>query len=357
MTPDAIANCERLRKCFEGREAIYIENGALRVRVTGIHANVPAQTITAELDEIPTPGLPRFIGLNSVGLTDSRRLQWTISAGHLTAISDHAWSLGDGGWSLFFDADLIREVMKFTETYSLALELDVYARYRNILGWVQCHKSTQELLTRVFPADEESRHGSEPLRDQPALLTDGILFDDSGRTLRWGTPLHELVTIEAPAIKWYPRAISLCWMGRTCLRGLNCDVETSRWFGAPEPRVYHHYLEGFHWVHLLMNVELGAIDGARECGFRELYARLEGIFGPATFSSPPCEGELRVPSIHWEFRGMNIQYSLFGPRPSLYISREPDGYPALKADARAIARWQGRGSRVDYVAWPDLEHE
>lgn len=256
---------------------------------------------------------------------------------------------------MFFDADLIREVITFTETHSVALGLDAYARYRNVLGWVQCHKSTQQPLTRVFAPAEERRHGAEPLRDQPALVTNGISFDDSGRTLRWGTPLHELVTIEAPVMKWYSGSISLCWMGRTCLRGLNCDVETSRWFGAPQPRVYHHYLEELHSVHVLINVDLGAMDAARERGFRELYARLEGLFGPATFSYPPREGELRVPSIHWEFRGMNIHYSLSGPRPSLYISRQPDGYPALKADARAIARWQGRGARVDYVAWPDHE--
>jgi hypothetical protein len=88
MTTDAIDNCTCLRRRFEGREAIYIEQGALLVRVMRIEANTAAQTITADIEEIPTPGFPRFIGLNSVGLADSRRLQWTISAGVLTASSD-----------------------------------------------------------------------------------------------------------------------------------------------------------------------------------------------------------------------------------------------------------------------------
>jgi hypothetical protein len=353
MTTDAIDNCTCLRRRFEGREAIYIEQGALLVRVMRIEANTAAQTITADIEEIPTPGFPRFIGLNSVGLADSRRLQWTISAGVLTASSDHVWSHGDGGWSLFFDPDVIREVLKFVDTYSIPLGLDAYQRYRNILGWVQCHKSTQEPLSRVFATDEVSRDEEKPLPDAPALLSEGIIFDDSGRTLQWGTPLHEFLEIETPAIKWYSHGIFRCWRGRTCLHGLSCDVETGRSFGAPEPRGYHHYLQEFQSVSLLVNVQWGSIDAARERGFRELYAHLEATLGPATFFYPRFEG--RLPSFHWTFRGMDVGYFLLGPRPKVYISHEPDGYPGLKADARAIARWQGGGSRVNYVAWPELD--
>jgi hypothetical protein len=130
-------------------------------------------------------------------------------------------------------------------------------------------------------------------------------------------------------------------------------VETGRSFGAPEPRGYHHYLQEFQSVSLLVNVQWGSIDAARERGFRELYAHLEATLGPATFFYPRFEG--RLPSFHWTFRGMDVGYFLLGPRPKVYISHEPDGYPGLKADARAIARWQGGGSRVNYVAWPELD--
>jgi hypothetical protein len=361
MTTDAIDNCTSLRRRFEGREAIYIETqGALLVRVMRIEANTAAQTITADIEEIPTPGFPRFIGLNSVGLADSRRLQWTISAGVRTTSSDHVWSHGDGGWSLFFDPDVIREVLKFVDTYWTPFERDAYQRYRNILGWVQCHKSTQEPLSRVFAADEVSGDEEKPLPDAPAPLSEGITFDDSGRTLQWGTSLHEFLEIETPEFKWYSEGISLCWRGRTCLRGLNCDVETGRRFGAPEPSVYHHYLQEFQSVSLLVNVQWGSIDAARERGFRELYLHLEGTLGPATFFYPRFDGHL--PSFHWTFRGMKVAYALpdarhvpNGPRPMVLISHEPDGYPGLKADARAIARWQGPDARVNYVAWPELD--
>jgi hypothetical protein len=48
-----------------------------------------------------------------------------------------------------------------------------------------------------------------------------------------------------------------------------------------------------------------------------------------------------------------MSYALLGARPSIHISHEPEGYPALKADARAIARWQGPGARVSHIAWPE----
>jgi len=34
------------------------------------------------------------------------------------------------------------------------------------------------------------------------------------------------------------------------------------------------------------------------------------------------------------------------------VAHEPDGYEALKAEARAIRAREGAGARVDYVAWP-----
>jgi hypothetical protein len=86
---------------------------------------------------------------------------------------------------------------------------------------------------------------------------------------------------------------------------------------------------------------------------RAIANRVEDTLGPATFFYPRFEGH--VPSFHWRFRGMNVGYALLGPRPMVYISHEPDGYPGLKADARAIARWQGGDARGDYVAWPELD--
>jgi hypothetical protein len=353
MTRNAVANCARLREQFEGREAVFIDNGALRVRVTNIQANLAAQELTADLEEIPTPGFPRFLGLNSVGLRESRALRWTIYAGSLTAFSDHMWSRGDDGWSMFFHPEVVSEVMRFSETYSIALNTSEYERYRNILGWVQ-HWSALAVLTRVFPDGDAERH-TQPIADRPARVADGLTFDDTGHTLRWGTPLHEMAEIDAPAIKWSDWGVDIRWTDRTCLGGLHCDVTASRWFGAPDPRAYHAYLGKFHWVRLRIHEDWGTNDAGRERGFRELYDQLELVLGPASWSYRRYEG--RLPLIHWEFRGMDISYSMLGGTPNVSIDTEPDGYSALKADARALARWQGQDARVHYVAWPEPESE
>ena len=50
-------NCEQVRTNFENRECIYLEKGALRVRIWNIRADLAQRYLTAEVEEIPTPGL------------------------------------------------------------------------------------------------------------------------------------------------------------------------------------------------------------------------------------------------------------------------------------------------------------
>jgi hypothetical protein len=355
MTPDPLTDCERLRKALENREAIYVEQGALRVRVTNIRSNVVAQAISADIEEIPTTGFPRFIDLDRLGLTESGPLRRTITAGNQTTFSDHTWSLGNGGWSLFFGSDLLQEVVQLASQFSTDLSRN--ERYHRILGWLHCHKLTQGPHVQVFAPAGVNRLSeirmTTSLRQSPPLLADGIHLEDTGRVLRWGKPLAELVETDSPNLLWRPDMVFLNWSGRTCLNGLSCDVQTGRSFGAPEPRVYHHYLPEFHWVSLLVQVTWGATAGEREQGFRDLYAHLERALGPATFSYPRPEG--RLPSIHWEFRGMNVSCGIVRGGPDIYIDHEPEGYPGLKADARAIRARDGKDARVDYVAWPESD--
>ena len=49
---------------------------------------------------------------------------------------------------------------------------------------------------------------------------------------------------------------------------------------------------------------------------------------------------------------MDVSCSIVGDEPSVHIAHEPEGYPGLKADARAIRAREGKSARVDYVAWP-----
>ena len=49
---------------------------------------------------------------------------------------------------------------------------------------------------------------------------------------------------------------------------------------------------------------------------------------------------------------MDVSCSIVGGGPAVFIAHDPESYPSLKADAGAIRAREGKGARVDYVAWP-----
>jgi hypothetical protein len=53
MRSAPLANCERLRPALDNHEAIYIERGALRVKVSNIRRTLKC---SADIEEIPTTG-------------------------------------------------------------------------------------------------------------------------------------------------------------------------------------------------------------------------------------------------------------------------------------------------------------
>ena len=116
MTPDPLANCERLRNTFENREAIYVERGALRVKVTNIRANAVVKDQRGH-QEVLTIGFPGLIDLDRFGLTDEELRSWTIIAGNLSTCSDHTWSTSSGLWSLFFGSELVQKVVQPPPTF------------------------------------------------------------------------------------------------------------------------------------------------------------------------------------------------------------------------------------------------
>lgn len=107
-----MSNCEVLRTRFEGREAIYVEKGALRVRVSNIHNVHEAQcsSIGADVEEILTPGLR--VGLFPPYRPGRSPLRWTI-AGDPTSFSDQSWWMGYGGWCLEFAPEFFQAVIDF----------------------------------------------------------------------------------------------------------------------------------------------------------------------------------------------------------------------------------------------------
>jgi hypothetical protein len=143
--PDS-ANCTALRETFEGREAIYVEKGVLRVRVQGIRCDAAARRIDAQVEEVSTPGMERSAFHARQG--DEAGARWGISAGYLTTFSEDSWHMGYGGWSLFFSPRVIEGVtglasartrdMDAFDLYRAAvrylIEEDAYGRCRRVFS-------------------------------------------------------------------------------------------------------------------------------------------------------------------------------------------------------------------------------
>ncbi len=87
-----------LQSLFCAREAIYVEKGALRVRVNAIRRDVEKLVISAELSEIPTPGFPARVFCAVLEYEPSPQ-RLTIGAGFMSDFSDSTRYMGYGGRS------------------------------------------------------------------------------------------------------------------------------------------------------------------------------------------------------------------------------------------------------------------
>lgn len=135
-----------LRARFEGREAIYVEQGAVRVRVSDICWDAGNLGITAKVEEIATAGFP--VGVFSESQRDeSNPLSWNIGAGYLTTFSEHTWHMGYGGWSFFFSPEIVAGVVGLAREFPV--DLDPFQGYREILKYLDDHNA-HEPAERVF---------------------------------------------------------------------------------------------------------------------------------------------------------------------------------------------------------------
>ena len=130
LAPYDSPTIRQMRASLEGREAICIEKGAIRVRVSNIRGwmmrgpaslgggrvwetstdGQPGQypVVTAQLDEIVSPGLGCLLFSRSEG---EPPLSWKISAGYLSGFSAQSWDMGYGGWSLYFHPVLLQKAL------------------------------------------------------------------------------------------------------------------------------------------------------------------------------------------------------------------------------------------------------
>jgi hypothetical protein len=135
------ATVEKLRASFEGREAIYIEKGAIRVRVSNIRS-ADLGTILADIEEIPTAGFPIWIRGGGPP-PRSHPLRWTIGTSLIRHFSADSWSSPPYvGWTFYFSPKLIEAIVdlvtRFPENHSPHLG------YGEILTYID-----NQLLDRV----------------------------------------------------------------------------------------------------------------------------------------------------------------------------------------------------------------
>jgi hypothetical protein len=119
---DPLETLANIRGCFEGKEAIYVEKGALRVRVGNIrhdHLRGESEVIEADIEEIPTSGLP--VSLPGYDRRDqSRPLRWRIGTNIILCphYSRHHWSSPTYvGWSMYFSPEIIRGVVNLASKF------------------------------------------------------------------------------------------------------------------------------------------------------------------------------------------------------------------------------------------------
>jgi hypothetical protein len=149
---------QHLRDLFEDKEAIYIEKGAVHVKVSNIRigrVSLPQRvastapnpvTVLADVDVIPTPSFPtgRFCERPSL-------VHWEIGAGDETRVSENTWRTGAGYicWSLFFAPRIVQGVLNLAQQFPDAL--DAHRRYKEIWRYLYDHDAFEP--TEALGAD------------------------------------------------------------------------------------------------------------------------------------------------------------------------------------------------------------
>ena len=126
---------EQIQTSFENREAIYIEKGALLVRVHNIKINESKRYISADVEEILRPGLGAGMFYRPVW-SEAPLRRWNIG-GDLTACSRDVWCMGYGGWQMYFAHSFVDGIVSLAARWPQ--ELDHWERYRHVLNWLQEH--------------------------------------------------------------------------------------------------------------------------------------------------------------------------------------------------------------------------
>jgi hypothetical protein len=124
---------EAFFRAFEGRLAIYIEKGALLVRVSHINFDPADKLLSADIEEIPTQGLD-FVAAHTREFDERSPRTWRISTSDpaCSSFSPQRWRGGVyAAWSLLFDLEVILAVTKHAASFPA--DIDPALAYRSVL--------------------------------------------------------------------------------------------------------------------------------------------------------------------------------------------------------------------------------
>jgi hypothetical protein len=148
-----------LRENFDGRRAIFIEQGVVYLRISSMICNTEDRQVQAIVEEIPTLGLQRNL-ISFRNPSKHRPLKWRIKSGFLTRMSANAWTVGYGGFQLYVSPELvagIRQLAAGFPTNGHPVEI-----YNQALKYISANSGYIEKANRLFP----HKHGEHGLIKQ-----------------------------------------------------------------------------------------------------------------------------------------------------------------------------------------------
>ena len=129
-TPEELGLISKVLEMFEGREAIYQEQGFLRVRVLNLRHKVGKREIDFEVEEVRTPGLGVGRFKSASKQSGGKLVRWHsfVFFDNMTTLN---WGSEQSGANFKFDPDMIAAIVN--RCAALSKETDGSATYLSLI--------------------------------------------------------------------------------------------------------------------------------------------------------------------------------------------------------------------------------
>jgi len=156
-TPEELGFIPKVLEMFEGREAIYQEQGFLRVRVLNLRHKVGKREIDFEVEEVRTPGLGVGRFKSASKQSGGKLMRWDSFVFFDNMTTRH-WGFEQSGANFKFDPDVITAIVD--RSAALSKETNDSATYNDLnhiiinqMIFDKMHSKISAFGERVFPMD------------------------------------------------------------------------------------------------------------------------------------------------------------------------------------------------------------